>query len=124
MLPASCPFWLRYGVAVLGVSLTLILHPFFIDLIETQTSFLFLFIAVIISAWYGGFGPGLLATSLTTLAYGYFYITPGYSLVAQTTADTLGLGLFALEGSLISFLSAALKQALESYLITQLLSLL
>ncbi len=122
MLPASCPFWLRYGVAVLGVSLTLLLHPFFINLIETQIPFLFLFIAVIISAWYGGFGPGLLATSLTTLAYAFFYVTPAYSFVTQTATDTLGLGLFALEGSLISFLSAALHKAQQHSFITQLKS--
>ena len=40
------------------------------------------YIAVIISAWFGRLGPGLLAVALSTLAVGY-YFAPGSRMPAE-----------------------------------------
>src|SRR5690349_8918998 len=57
---------LRYGVAlltvILALTLTLLLWPLF-----DPPVFSLFFAAVMISAWYGGLGPGLLATTLAGL---------------------------------------------------------
>ena len=52
---------LRYGVAVLSVLAALGLKLLIDPLIVQRIPFMFVFAAVIVSAWYGGFGPGLLA---------------------------------------------------------------
>src|SRR5689334_20465401 len=55
---------LRYGVALLAVLVAtlirLALHPVF----GSTGPFVFFIIAVIVAAWFGGRGPGLLATLL------------------------------------------------------------
>ncbi len=61
--PAST-FVLGYGVALLSVTLTLIvrllLHPF----LDTDAPLLLFTLSVMVSAWYGGYGPGVMATLL------------------------------------------------------------
>ena len=44
------------------------------------------FLAVMLSAWFGGLGPGLLAALLATLAIAYGFLPPLYSLVAYPLA--------------------------------------
>ena len=38
------------------------------------------FAAVMAAAWYGGLGPGLLATALSVVALDFFFIPPIYAL--------------------------------------------
>src|SRR5437016_13973099 len=66
--PARAPI-LRYGVAVLSIILALIPAFLLHDVFESR---LVVFgVAVMVSAWYGGWKPGLAATSfaLTVSAY-------------------------------------------------------
>src|SRR5215213_5658173 len=66
-------FWLlRYGVATLAVVLVLLLKLLLNPLIAQQSPFLMLAGAVVVGAWFGGFGPGVLATVLGALAGAYF----------------------------------------------------
>ncbi|MBD1863348.1 MULTISPECIES: PAS domain S-box protein [Trichocoleus] len=111
MLPVYRSLFLRYGIAVLGVALALLLQSPLADLLESQVPFLLLFSAVIASAWYGGFGPGMVATLLATLGCAYFYVAPFDSLTSPSSEQAFALGLFAVEGVLISLLSAALHRA-------------
>jgi signal transduction histidine kinase len=92
------------GVAVL---LTALLPP-----LEQSPSVLF-FAAVALSAWYGGLGPGLLATGLAVLALDYFFIPPVYAL-GVGVSDGVRLGLFALVSVLISSLDEARKRLEET----------
>lgn len=110
MLQTNRPLFLRYSLPVLTIGLALMLQPLS-PLVETQAPFLLYFAAIIISAWYGGFIPGLLATFLASLSCDYFYLPPLYSFFSNTSEQNLRLGLFALEGSLISLLSAGLHTA-------------
>jgi Domain of unknown function (DUF4118) len=66
--PARAPI-LRYGVAVLSIILALIPAFLLSDVVESR---LVVFaVAVMVSAWYGGWRPGLVATlfALTVSAY-------------------------------------------------------
>jgi K+-sensing histidine kinase KdpD len=62
---------LRYGLAVLSVgvalAITLLLRP---DVLVAPVFFL----AIILSAWFGGIGPGLFAALLSTLDIAYFFL--------------------------------------------------
>ena len=98
----------RYGVAVVAVALVLLLKlaldPLFV---EHQSPFLMLAGAVMVAAWFGGLGPGLLATALGALSSDYFFLEPLHAFTPLGKAF-LPLLLF---GVLISALAQALVSA-------------
>src|ERR1017187_6852010 len=70
--PARAPI-LRYGVALLSAVLALIPTLFFSDIAESR---LVVFaVAVMVSAWYGGWKPGLAATSFALTVRAYYSLT-------------------------------------------------
>jgi K+-sensing histidine kinase KdpD len=94
-----------YGAAigVVGVALLLSLA---LPSITAPNPFLFFFAAIAFSAWYGGLGPGLLATALSVMAVNYTFIPPTQSFKVDVF-DALRLGVFALVAALISGFSEA-----------------
>ena len=76
----------------------------------SQSPFLLFFGAVIVSAWYGSLGPGLLATVLSAAISAYLFIPPAFSL-RLNLSDGTRLLLFVLEGVLISILCGSLRTA-------------
>jgi PAS domain-containing protein len=101
---------LRYGVAVLAVGIAFLGKLLLDPLIVQETPFLLIFGAIMLSAWYGGLGPGLLATFTAGLATDYFFLPPtdtfsGFSL------ETVPLLVFFLEGTLVCLLTEALRAA-------------
>lgn len=105
------PALLRYGFAVLITALALLTRIPFSTVLGGGAPFILFFPAVTISAWYGGLGPGLLATALSALAADFLYIEPIYSLAVNHGADVVRLSLFIFGGSLISWISGALRAA-------------
>ena len=69
----SSAVW-QYGFAILGVAVALGIT----NSLERHTTLRtpIFYIAVIITAWFGGMGPGLLVVALSTLVVGY-YFAPG-----------------------------------------------
>ena len=101
---------LRYGVGVLAVGIAFLGKLLLDPLIVQETPFLLIFGAIMLSAWYGGLGPGLLATFTAGLATDYFFLPPtdtfsGFSL------ETVPLLVFFLEGTLVCLLVEALRAA-------------
>ena len=110
-ISVSYPSWFRYGVAVLAVGLILLLRLLLGPGITPQSPFLLLGGgAVMVATWFGGLGPGLLATALGLLAGDYFFLPPQGSFTGLNVA-ALPLALFAVQGVLISSLTAALRAA-------------
>ena len=67
-------------------------------------------LAVMFSAWYGGLGPGLLATGLSALTAGYLTFSPAdYPLSMAQPRDVVQLTMFCSIGVMISSLSGALR---------------
>jgi|SRR5215213_538900 len=67
----------RYGLAVISVAVALVLTRS----LEHYTDITPLFYAaIVVSAWFGGMGPGLLAVVLSELAIDYYFVPPYYSL--------------------------------------------
>jgi light-regulated signal transduction histidine kinase (bacteriophytochrome) len=106
------PF-LRYVFALLltfiCLSLT-VLIAHFTDLGMFQLAV----VGVVLSAWYGGLGPGLLSSFLLTLGTAYFLLEPRFSLLVAGLADVLQLGVFVLISAVMSVLSEARYKAEES----------
>src|SRR5438128_2615905 len=90
---SSRPPALRYGVATASVlvatGLQLLIGP-----ISNQIPFLFFLAASTLAAWYGGLGPGLLATVLAALLAFYFFLPPYRELDISDPSAQVRLGLF------------------------------
>jgi len=67
-----------YGVAVLSTALALIIGRLMVLHLGIPPGVVFL-CAVMLSAWYGGLGPALLATMLSAVAFYYCFLPPIYS---------------------------------------------
>lgn len=109
--PQNWPRTLRYGIALLAVMSAALLKLGLDPLLEVEQPFLFLFAAVMVSAWYGGFGPGLLATISAALISGDLFLTPAYSILDHSHGQYLRLGLFVVEGTVISWLGHRFRSA-------------
>jgi PAS domain S-box-containing protein len=102
---------LRYGVAIALVVLALLLMLTLDPVLGLkQTSFLFFYGAVTVSAWYGGRNPGIVATLLSTVFVEYFYLEPLQSLYLSLISGSKLL-VFTLEGVLVSILIGSLRTA-------------
>jgi PAS domain S-box-containing protein len=100
-------------VAIISVILALLLKLLLVS-IDIENVFLLFFSAVVISAWYGGFQPGLLATVLSALMADYFFITPRGSFSISPT-ETIRVIIFVGEGLIVSGLSHALRTSRDRY---------
>lgn len=112
MLTDSRSPLLRYAIAVASVALALSLASL-LSRRADPSHFTLFFAAVMMSAWYGGLGAGLLATILSALSLDYFFISRNYSLVLNWSAF-LRLGVFVFVASLTSSLTAARRRAEEA----------
>ncbi|MEH2250100.1 PAS domain S-box protein [Nostoc sp.] len=101
---------LDYGIALLSVALalggTLLLNPYL-----TATPAALFLAAVMVSAWYGGLGPGLLATVLSTLAINYFFFKPPEPQNITNLNRLVPLVVFMLTAGLISWLNESRRTA-------------
>jgi PAS domain S-box-containing protein len=110
-IPQSRAPILRYGVAVLSTALALIPT---ILLTNASESRLALFgVAVMVSAWYGGWKPGVVATAFALTVSAYFTFAGKHSPDEMKTA-ILRLSLFFFVAMLICWLNAALRETQES----------
>ena len=108
--PARAPI-LRYGVALLSTVLALIPTLFFSDIAESR---LVVFaVAVMVSAWYGGWKPGLAATSFALTVSAYYSFT-GEQTPSQYHTAIAHLALFFAVALLICWFNAALRATQES----------
>src|SRR5207253_5365198 len=108
--PARAPI-LRYGVALLSTVLALIPTLFFSDIAESR---LVVFaVAIMVSAWYGGWKPGLAATSFALTVSAYFSLETARSPSDYRKA-VVHLTLFVVVALLICWFNAALRAAQEA----------
>src|ERR1700676_5385786 len=107
--PARAPV-LRYGVAVLSTTLALIPALLLPNIAESRLAVFA--VAVMVSAWYGGWKPGLVATSFALTVSAYFSFSREQT-PAQFRSTMLRLALFVVLAALICWFNAALRAAQE-----------
>jgi PAS domain S-box-containing protein len=110
MMTRNSPL-LSYGVALLSVALALAFSLLLGSFIQPTPLALF-YVAVMVSAWYGGLKPGLVATVLSILAINYF-IPPYNSLSIVNPGNLVRLGVFVIITLLINGLDQARRVALR-----------
>jgi signal transduction histidine kinase len=79
MILVDRPLVCRYSIALITVAAASFLSYLLPSRFDPSHFTLF-FLAVMLSAWYGGFGAGLMSTALSALALDYFFISPTYSI--------------------------------------------
>src|SRR6476620_3004548 len=108
--PGRAPI-LRYAVAVLSISLGLMPALLLSDAVESR---LVVFaVAIMVSAWYGGWKPGLAATSFALTVSAYFSLETARSPGDYRKA-IIHLTLFVVVALLICWFNAALRAAQEA----------
>src|SRR6266478_2984757 len=102
----------NYGVPTLSVGAVLIVGRW-LDLYLHAAPVSLFICAVLFSAWFGGFRPGLLATVLSIVAFKYYFVSPIHSLIPET-AEIPRLIVFSLAALFVGSLTARQQSATEA----------
>ncbi len=103
-----------YILSILFSLMTLLIKLLLDSFIGEPTPFLLFAIPVILSVFYGGVGPGLVATVLCTFATGYFFVPPYSSFKIERLSGIFQMILFSLEGAVLSYIGGALQNSKQS----------
>jgi two-component system CheB/CheR fusion protein len=104
------PIVMRYGVAI---AVTGAAAGAALSVAALQEVYLAPFLgAVMVAAWYGGLGPGLVATALSMVCVDFLFLPPIYAL-GIGLEDGFRLAIFASVAALISSLNASRRRLEE-----------
>jgi PAS domain S-box-containing protein len=109
----------RYAMAVLSVAVAIIAAGLIARLLNAEAIALSMLCAVIFAAWFGGFGPALLAIALALLAFHYYLVPPINSFTwkdeffVASLAEVPRLILFFITSLVVAFVISAQRQAAE-----------
>lgn len=107
------PRWVRYGTALLCVASATALRLAFDPLLRDDQQFFTYYLAVIVSAWFGGLGPALLALILGGLIGHYYFVEPRFTLTFADVADAMRVAMFVSVAGSIALFSGFLHRALQ-----------
>jgi len=106
--PPASPIF-RFGLAVVLVASALTVTLLLQSVVSTA-GYLFFYMAVVVSAWFGGNWPGWLAVTLSALAVEYFFIAPVHSF--RLNRDSLPIFIeFAASALVVGWFSSWRRQA-------------
>ena len=107
--------WLGYFMAVLFVGIAAWTRFLLEDLLHDRVPFASFFVAVALTAWFGGYGPCLLAVALGTVASWYFVLGAHNNLETIEPYKLLGLAAFVFTGIVIAAFSGQVRRALSRF---------
>ncbi|HTR38204.1 MAG TPA: ATP-binding protein [Bryobacteraceae bacterium] len=102
---ALLPYGLAVALVAAALGLTLLLQS-----VVSVAGYIFFYIAVVASAWFGGRWPGWIAVILSAVAVAYFFIEPARSFVITREAAPIFLE-FAITSSVVGWFSSWRKEA-------------
>src|ERR1700759_2535561 len=109
----------RYATAVLSVAIAIVVAELLTRLLHAEPIASSMLCAVIFAAWFGGFGPALLAIALAVLAFHYYLVPPinsftwKHDVFALDISELPRLILFSITSLLVAFVISAQKKAAE-----------
>lgn len=105
------PFWIAYSLAF-STGLFALFHTASLVIFFWNISPFLIFIpTIIVTSWYGGFLPGLVASILAIFVGDYFFTYPYNTLIIFDPVDLSRLFLFSLIGVIISAMSQSFHNA-------------
>src|ERR1700681_4637363 len=114
------PPTLSYAMAVLSVAVAIIAAELITRLLHAEPIASSMLCAVIFAAWFGGFGPALLAITLALLAFHYYLVPPinsfswKHNLFAVDISEMPRLILFSITSLFVAFAISAQRKATET----------
>ncbi|HEX4070044.1 MAG TPA: HAMP domain-containing sensor histidine kinase, partial [Planctomycetaceae bacterium] len=103
---------IRSGIAILVLASLVAFKIYFNPFAGEDNPFLLFLAGIMLSAWLGGIWLGLLTTAVAALLGHVLFVAPGQGLSLNWFEANFALGLFVLEGALISWGTSALRRAL------------
>jgi PAS domain S-box-containing protein len=109
-----------YAMAVLSVAVAVVAAELITRLLHAEPIASSMLCAVIVAAWFGGFGPALLAIALALLAFHYYLVPPINSftwkqdLFAVDISEVPRLILFFITSFFVAFMMSAQRKATET----------
>jgi PAS domain S-box-containing protein len=109
-----------YAMAVLSVALAISAAELITRLLHTEPIASTMLCAVIFAAWFGGFGPALLAIALALLAFHYYLVPPINSFTWKHDLFIVGISevprlvLFCITSFLVALIISAQRKATET----------
>jgi two-component system sensor histidine kinase/response regulator len=105
------PSWQAYLFALVATAATLGVRFALEAPLEGQPTLVMFTIPIMLSAYAGGLGPGLVATGLSYLASSYYLLPPIHSFLVASGAERWQQFFVALAGVVISLANEALHRA-------------
>src|SRR5262249_32736924 len=109
--PRASSLFVRYGAALVSSVVTLFVCLFLDQALSGNIPLTLFIIPVVVSAWFGGPVPGLMATLLSGLASEYFLTEHHFSPFNMDTADWERLTLFLITSWLVNRLILMMRAA-------------
>src|SRR5450631_4660774 len=126
MIKPNLPHWLPrpppisyYATAVLSVAVATIAAELITRFLHAEAIASSMLCAVIFAAWFGGFGPVLLAIMLALLGFHYYLVPPvnsfawKHDLLAMGISEVPRLILFCITSFFVAFVVSAQRKATE-----------
>ncbi|MGE5237228.1 MAG: DUF4118 domain-containing protein, partial [Chloroflexota bacterium] len=101
----------RYLVAIVIVIAMTAARLAFLQSLGTRVAFTMCYPAVILSALYGGWGPGMLATAFSAVLVSYLWIEPVSHFSVNRGGDLLSVVTFLINGTAISWITEMMRRA-------------
>jgi PAS domain S-box-containing protein len=109
-----------YAMAALSVAVAIIAAELITRLLHAEPIASSMLCAVIFAAWFGGFGPALLAITLALLAFHYYLVLPinsftwKHDLFALDISEVPRLILFSITSVFVAFIISAQRKTTET----------
>lgn len=104
----------RYIVALAAFAAAVLFRYVLADRLGETVPYLPFFPAIMVAAWYGGLGPGVLITMLSS-AVAMYWLLPPPGMAVSSPADQLSLATFVIIGLFISWLNGRLHVAEQAH---------
>lgn len=93
--PYRRPIAMRYGIAVLIVLVAFSMRHLVYGDLNNRLAFTFFVPAAIVAVWYGGLGPGMLATIFGLVMGAFFFLPPRDTLWSVSSMEVRGISIYA-----------------------------
>src|SRR6478609_4870077 len=109
-----------YAMAVFFVAIAIVATELITRLLQAEPIASSMLCAVIVAAWFGGFGPALLAITLALFAFHYYLVPPinsftwKHDLFAVGISEVPRLILFSITSFFVAFMISAQKKTTET----------
>ena len=106
--------WINYAISLGVVTITTLLNLYLCHYLRPTNLVMIYLIGVTLVALFGEIGPSVLATTLSVVAYDFFFVEPYYSLVVSEIEYGVTLVIMLIVAQFISYITIMTRRQTES----------